>query len=422
MISSDGNAHFYSSRTRSAFMWTHILNTPFWAIYCMLPFILHKDLHATAWQITILIALKPSVSLFSLYWSSYVNQRRDRLVSSVIWAGFLGHLPFFFFPWMENPWFFVISSGIYMLLNRGIIPAWMEILKLNLPGSMRQRVFAYSSTLWYLGSALFPFLFGWLLDDYFQAWRWIFPVTALLSLSAALLQIRIPIRLEKKLTTAEETPASLSNHVLYPWKSVWQLIQQRPDFTRFQIGFMLGGSGLIVMQPAFPAFFMDILHLSYTELGVAMTVCKGIGYALSSIVWARWMDKVNIYRFTSLVTFCAALFPLGLLTAQIYEGWIYIAYLLYGVMQAGSELSWKFSGLIFAKEEDSSLFSSVNVLSVGIRGCVAPFVGSLLCFGTSASSVLILGFTLCVCATVHLSMCNRRVLEDEKSLLENSPS
>ena len=417
MTSTDGNSHFYSSRTRSAFMWTHILNTPFWAIYCMLPFILHKDLHATAWQITILIALKPSVSLFSLYWSAYVNKRPDRLVSSVIWAGFLGHLPFFLFPWMENPWFFVASSAIYMLLNRGIIPAWMEILKLNIPASMRQRVFAYSSTLWYLGSALFPFVFGWLLDDYFQAWRWIFPITALLSLSAVLLQLRIPIKLEKIQISQE--PATLSNHVIHPWKSVWQLLKQRPDFSKFQIGFMLGGSGLIVMQPAFPTFFMDILHLSYTELGVAMTLCKGIGYALSSMLWAQWMDRVNIFRFTRLVTFCAALFPLGLLTAQIYEFWIYIAYLMYGVMQAGSELSWKLSGPIFAKEDDSSLFSSVNVLSVGIRGCVAPFVGSLMCFGGNATSVLLLGFVLCILATIHLSFCSRKA-QEEKSLLENS--
>ncbi len=400
-------SNIYSTRTRSAFLWTHILNTPFWAIYCMLPFILYKDLHATPWQITVLIALKPAVSLFSLYWSAYVNKRRDRLVSSVTWAGICAHLPFFFFPWFHNPWFFVVASAIYMLLSRGMIPAWMEILKLNLPGNSRQWVFAYGSTLWYVGSAIFPFLFGWLLDDNYQAWRWIFPVTALLSLSSIFLQLRIPIRIENSVQP-NVTKTSLYEQIVLPWKYVWELIKQRPDFSRFQMGFMLGGSGLIIMQPAFPLFFMGTLHLSYTELAVAMTLCKGIGYALSSMVWAHWMDRVNIFRFTSLVTFLACLFPLFLIAAQLHEAWIYIGYLFYGMMQAGSELSWKLSGPIFAKEEDSSVYSSVNVMTVGLRGCVVPFVGSLLCTEGSASWVLMLGFVLCLAATLHMAACSRR--------------
>src|ERR1700722_510591 len=107
----------YLSKTRIAYTWTRILNTPFWALYTLLPFIMCKDLQATPWQIACIISLKPIVSLFSLYWSSQVKRRRDRLVSNIVWAGILGHLPFLFVPWISHPWFFIFASAVYMLFH-----------------------------------------------------------------------------------------------------------------------------------------------------------------------------------------------------------------------------------------------------------------------------------------------------------------
>jgi hypothetical protein len=61
------------------------------------------------------------------------------------------------------------------------------------------------------------------------------------------------------------------------------------------------------------------------------------------------MKKVSIYRFSSSVTILAAIFPVILLAAKFNVSWIYIGYLIYGVMQAGSELSWHMSGPLFCK-------------------------------------------------------------------------
>lgn len=91
------NADIRLQRTRAAFLWTWICNTPFWAMYNMLPFILYKDLHATPVQVTVIIALKPLVSIFSMYWSAWIEKRKDRLIPNVIAAGIIGHLPFFSF-------------------------------------------------------------------------------------------------------------------------------------------------------------------------------------------------------------------------------------------------------------------------------------------------------------------------------------
>jgi len=163
-----------SRLTRIAFFWTRMLRTPFWSIYTILPFIILKELHASPFQIGVFIALKPVASLLSLYWSAWINKRRDRLRGNLIGAHVLGLIPFFFFPYVNNAWYIIIASGIYMALHRGVTPAWMEILKLNLSGKIRHRVFAWGSAWGYLGDAIFPFIIGWLLDDFSHSWRWLF--------------------------------------------------------------------------------------------------------------------------------------------------------------------------------------------------------------------------------------------------------
>lgn len=397
-------------RTRSAYVWSHILGAPFWAIYNMLPYIMYKDLHATPLQITALLTIKPLVAILSMYWSSLIIKRRDRLLPNLNWAKMLGLLPFFFFPFINNVWLIIAFAGLFIMLARGVVPAWMEILKLNIPEAPRQKIFSYVSAVTYLGGGVLPLAFGWLMDDYFQAWRWIFPFVAFIAMLGLYFQYRILI--PKDEINHEEPPSDLGNFLLTPWKKSWELFRARPDFAKFQIGFMLSGVGIMIWQPALPKFFIDVLNLSYTELALAVAFCKGIGFVVASPLWGTVMRQVSIFRFTAIVNLLAALFPLLLLGSQYHISLVYIAYLCYGVMQAGSEMCWNLSGPIFAKREDSSVYSSMNVLTVGVRGCIAPPFGNLLCALTYSPVVLCLGSALCLFSSWHLNA---------KALLHKSP-
>jgi hypothetical protein len=407
------NEKIVVQKTRLAFLLTSLFNAPFWTLYGMLIFILYKDLHATSLQITLLIALKPVVSLFSIYWSALVHKRPDRLRINVIAAGLMGHFPFFFAPWVDSVWYFIGSGALYLMAMRGIIPAWMEILKRNIPQIARERVFSLGSAISYLGAVVFPLFIGQWMDQDARVWRLFFPLTALLSLAGMIFQWRIPI-VKNEETVVPSSP-SLKQVLIAPWKNVWTLVKTRKDFLYYQMGFMLGGSGLMIMQPAFPSFFMDFLQLSFTELALAISVSKGIGFALTSRIWAHFLPRTNIYRFSAFVTLLAALFPLGLLMAQTHHFWIYAAYLIYGVMQAGSELSWHLSGPIFSRNEDSSAYSGTNVMTVGIRGCIAPFIGSFLCLQLNSGIVLIIGSLLCILASLQLYSNKRKNWQFESS-------
>lgn len=393
----------YMSSTRTAYVMTRVLDTPFWSIFNLLPFILYKDLHATPFQLGLVITLKPLVSILSSYWSARLYREPNRLGPSITLARWLAYLPFFLFPFVHNVWYIIACFGLFMFLQTGMMPAWMELLKQNIPTTTRDKVFSYTQVFGYLGGGLMPFALGWILDEWLGAWRWMFPIAAMIALCASIWQYRI-------MTKPAESPPPIperSHPLIQPWKRAWELLRQHPSFAKFQVGFMFIGGGLMIIQPGLPIFFVDHLHLSYTEMGVAITLCKGIGFAASSPIWVRWIQKVNLFYFGALIATLAVIFPLLLIMAQLQIAWLFMAYLINGVMQAGSEMSWNLSGPMFAKQEDSSPFSSVNVMAVGVRGAFIPSFGALLLTEYGSSPVILLSASLCLLAALWMAACGR---------------
>lgn len=399
-----------AKRTQLSFLLMRILCTPTWCLLSMLIFILYKNMHLTPLQITVLIALKPTSSLFSPYWSQAIYQRPDKIIANLIGANFFRHLPFLFVPWVHSSWFIIFAFGFYMMFTRATIPAWIEMFKYNLPKTKREQIVSYGTTIDYLGTALFTIGAGILLDHYPASWRWLLSITAGIGILSTF--FLTSLSLSAPLVTSVSS-FKLREKVFNPWKQVWQLICKYKNFTIFQIGFMLGGAGLMIMQPALPKFFIDTLQLSFIEMGLAISLCKAIGVALTSSLWAKLFRKINIFQLSALVTFFATLFPFLLFATSFHLVLLYVAYAFYGIMQAGSELSWHMSGLVFAEEKDSSPFSITNVLTVGIRGCVIPAIGSLLLAFFHPLSVLLLGALFCLLASCYF-LFNNRALEPVK--------
>lgn len=383
----------FARPTKQAFLLSKVLTLPFWGVFIALPMILCKELSASTLQIATAIALKPLASLFSPYWSMWIYGRQDRLVPNIFWANVIKYIPFLFFPWISNSWFIVLSIGLYWALKRGVIPAWMEAIKLYIPEEKRSKLFANGSTIEYLGGMVLPLALGFILDSREGAWRWAFFITALIGVLSSYLIHRIPK--SSKMDPLPQRPQ--------PWKLSINLLKARPDFTKFQIGFMLGGAGLMLMQPALQKYYVDVLDLSYTKLLTAIAAFKGIGFALTSRSWARIYNKKHIYKICSWVTLTAAIFPLILILSPLNLSFLYLAFLVYGVMQAGSELTWHMSGPSFAGNEDSSIYSATNVLAVGTRGVIFPYLGGLIYSYSGSVSAILAGGALCLFATLYLT-------------------
>jgi len=383
--------------TAKAFLLSNLLCCPFWGVFDLLPIILCKELNASPLQITTMIALKPLTALLAFYWGGGIFSGRNRLTLNLLTAYLIKFLPFLFAPFFTNPWVFIGAFGLHMLVLRGTIPPWMELLKRDNRNLDHGKVCSLGSTINHVGNALLPIFFGWLLDNLEGSWKWIFVLTSFLGLSSIGLILKIPTY-----SLQEHVKTNLKSVILKPWKDLSKILREKPHFLRFQVGFFLGGAGLMIIHPVLPKYLTGNLELSYTKILIATCFCKGLGFVISSPFWVKLFKRYEIFHFSSKIPLLAAIFPFMLFLAHLHIYFLFIGYLLYGVMQGGSELGWKMSGPIFSKEEDSSPYSSINVLAVGIRGGIFPYLGAFLYMLGGTYLPLVLGGLLCLTASLYL--------------------
>jgi len=383
-------------RTQHIFMASKLLSSPLEALYGLLGFILCKNLDATPLQITFLVCAKPLVAIISFY----VSVLTKSLKKVILLAHCISFLPCLFFPVINNVWYFVFSYALFMAASRAMIPSWAEILRVHLSESMRGKVFSRASTFVYLAHIFVPFLCSSWLDYNPNVWRMLFFIMALIQSLNIFLVSWVRVHIRETEPSLSDTKEPIKTILFTPWKNSWQLIKKRPDFRNFQLVFLLGGGGLILMQPSLPIFFKDCLSLSYTKLALATSVCKGVGFALSAPIWGDRIYRTSIHLFNTVVTGFATAYAVFLISSNYQVNVLFIAYLLYGVMQAGSELSWNLSGTIFSRGRDSTLYTGVNVAMVGIRGCFIPWLGNLLYLYTDTLTVFSVGGILCFFAVI----------------------
>ena len=395
------NADLCFRRTRLTLLATSLLNEPLIALYASLPFILRKDLGATPLQVSLLIMSRPIVSLFSFYWGTFSKNLKTNLVVS----GLLARLPFLCFFWMDNIWFVILCSALYMLFSRAGIPPWMEILKRNMPQEKQQKLFSLSSALGFAEGVVLTLGVGTLIDTEKEAWKALFLFGALLGILGVYLQRKLPVKQVRQEKSIEREEGTL----LKPWKESLQLVRERPDFALFQLGFMIGGFGIVLIASVLPFFFADTLHLSHLNFGAARWLCMGIGFVLSSPFFGQALSRQTIASLTGLIYLGFAIFPLLLLLAPWHLSFLYCAYIIYGIAQGGSHIVWHLSGPIFAGSANSSRFSNMNILTVGIRGLFAPILGGYCCSLFGPEPILLLGALLCFCGA-SVTWAKKRVI------------
>lgn len=385
-----------SRKTKWALFLSGLLNEPLVGLIAILPFILRKDLHASAFQISILNMVKPAVALLSFYWGAVLWRNRQSLRSNWIVSRLFASLPFLIFPFVQNIWFFILVTALFHFFHRGGMPAQMEILKQNIPPGARENFFSWSCAFNFLGGlVLGMFALGIWMNA--QDWKLLFLISALIGLIAVVVLRRIPVD-----TSQIKDRPSNRNSLITPWKDSWNLVRQRPDFARFQIGFMMGGIGLMLIMPALVLFAADDLAISHIDMTMSRFVWMGLGFVLATPFWKRKIALKGIYRLTGIVCLFFALCALCWMLAALSLAWFFVAFFLYGVAQAGSHLIWHLSGPLFAGSGDSSLFSTVNILTVGLRGLIVPCMAGFLCNVIGPLPVLALGLMWCLAGSIYL--------------------
>lgn len=382
-----------SKKTRLALFLSGLLSEPLIGFIAILPFILRKDLHASGFEIALFNMVKPVVALLSFYWGASLWREQGKLRSNWMSASLLARLPFLLFPFVDSVGFFILGTALFHFFQKGGMPAQIEILKLNVPQGIRESIFSKSAAL----NCIFGAVIGLSLTSWdFDNWKMFFFWGSFVALLSLILQARVPVE------TPEPSIEPKSNPLLTPWKDSWNLLKQRRDFARFQLGFMFGGIGLMLIMPAVMLYAADDLLISNKDIVLSRFVWMGIGFFMATPFWRRGMTYNGIFRLTGCANLLFALATVAWISASYDPIFFSVAFFLYGVAQAGSHLSWNLSGPLFAGKEQSSLFSTVNILTVGMRGLIVPLTSTLLCGLIGTLPVLWIGFIFCFSGFVYL--------------------
>lgn len=336
-------------------------------------------------------------------------------------------------------WVFAGQIIIARVLASGIVTIRSAIWRSNYPREVRGQITARIAAVATFVLALTTFIGSALLDRNPQAYVYLYPAAALLGVVGIYQFRRIRVRREVLLlqredqlyaprpeAIAETTESNVMNYQPQPgrWNfhrifgQAWTILREDKAFRDYQRWQFVSGMSFMMMTPA-------LIYMVSTEMTdpnrdylLATAVVQLVPMVVALVftqIWAPLFDRVHITQFRVIqgsvavvahsIIYAGALW--GLHTGDVGLSsalWIVMAgQVLVGVTNGGGALAWNLGHNDFATADKSSLYMGVHVMLTGLRGCVAPFLGSWLwtmswggrnVFGLSAvvSAVSVWGF------------------------------
>ncbi len=367
-----------STRTRTALLWMNLAAEPLLSMYFLLPFILCREWHASAKQVALFLTLRPVLCFCAFWLSSWM--RKTQLVAHLILFSLLAYIPFLFFPFVPRYGVLLICAACYQLFSRASLPALIEVLRRNMDKAPREKSFSWFYFISFTESGLLGCLFGWVLEGSFFRWD-------MLLLIAALIGMTVYYPLRRIAPIPSHAPEG-------SWMESIRLLK-RKEVAIFQWLFMAGGAAFMFMAPALSRFYAHDLVLSYKDMAMGRFVMMALGVSLASHFWQKGLHKLHVLPLTRLVLLGFSLFPCLILIARWNHLFLFLGFFIYGIAQAGSHLIWNLSGTLFDPEKDSMPHTRLNLLMVGLRGLIFPFLGGVICDRYGPIVVLWLGMALC---------------------------
>lgn len=151
-----------------------------------------------------------------------------------------------------------------------------------------------------------------------------------------------------------------------------------------------------------PVFILALDHLlrardpsrdHYTQTLVLTQVIPLIVPILTIPLWARLLDRLHIVRFRVFHSWTFVLANLLMGGGFLLESLpiLYASRVVLGVAYGGGMLAWDLGHHDFARREHASLYMGVHVALTGVRGAIAPFLGTLLYAGALTIPAFSLG-------------------------------
>jgi MFS family permease len=344
--------------------------------------VLKKTLDAPDTSIGLMHSIGAGSLLLGIIGSEMVAGRDKRPV--ILALGLISRGAFLLFFFVKGVPLYIAITAVSVVCNSLLIPATTSLWQSNISQKARNEMWGYSVALATLISMGAAYAMGVLLDHDPEAYRYVFPLAGVLGIVSILVLIRAPLRQRFKINF-ERRKFDLKRLVVYPARTMVELLKRDKLFFRFESSFFFYGMAFMFMAPLLPHYLVDVAHMSFKQA----SLCEGVLFQSGSLlapIWGRMMDRRSPAQLCALVFSLLALFPTLLVLGPYLSGATgipltsitYCAYALFGLSMSGLGVAWNLAPVVFAGKNESSTYTGAHVTITGIRGAFAPIIGGFL--------------------------------------------
>ncbi len=360
-------------------------------LFALNEFILIKSLKGTNYQIAFLFQAMVMVLLFSVVLNEILHRARSkkRLIRIVAIATRLPLFLLFLFP--ENAMdashsnfyqlAFLVIIMLYYFANPILFPAINHLLKNSYSHSDFGKLYSYASTVNKVMMMVATFLFGLLLDFDNSAYRYIYPLVAVLGIFSIFILTKINYRVRIDSVAHKRFFTAV-------WDSAIKMINilkgNRP-YRDFELSFMFYGMAWMATAAVITIFFDKVLHLNYSSVAFYKNSYNTLAILLLPF-FGKLIGKIDPRKF-AIFTFGFMLLYLFFMEMTEFFGQHFIffgikiyyslivSYIFYGLFTATMGLLWYIGSAYFCKNDEVSNYQSIHLSLSGMRAVFSPLVG-----------------------------------------------
>ncbi len=373
-------------------------------------YIATNGLGASVVQITLLAMIWPVSNLFSVVVSHFVDSSNRH--STAIFIGAALRLPIALMFFSSSVNFMLILLFLYFSSNSLVIPGQNAVMRSRYNKGHRGLLFGWTMTALNLFALPAAMVVGALLDADFSFYRWLFVVEGVMGSAQAVVMGFMARGMKDPVAVAESNIRDF-------FKSIGQVLKGDREFLKFEMFFMIYGFGFMTVQPALPFYSQEVLGLSYEQYALAKGVIGQLGLLLLAPFLGSKMDKLHPFKFTGVVCFILAGFPLLLVGSSLFPSigipLYYAAWAAFAIGIAGVVISWNMSSMFFAPEGRTATYQGLHVTATAMRGFFAPVLGSVVMKYLGFTANFLLSFLFFTTASILFLLHYRKRSESPDS-------
>ncbi|MBU6390722.1 MAG: MFS transporter [Planctomycetes bacterium] len=355
--------------------------------------IIGRKIGATSLEVAIITAAPTACFLLTLIWAKIC--RKSKKVSWVVFPTLLARSLFLSMFFVKNPLIFTSIIVCAAILESMAMPAYSSVMKEVYHENYRGKAMGYVRFFCNIATVLASFVGGYLLDmGNGSFYKFVFPAGAVFGMMSSFLFKKIRIRRETKLPALDRLSAIVNS------------FRKNTHLKYFTLSFFTAGFGYLMGAPLYPLFMVDELSLSNTVVGY-LGSATALSGSISFFFWGHLIDRYKPLNLLKVIIIIAALIPL---LYAISHGILPIIFasIISGIVMNGWDLCWYNHVIQEVKREQTAGIFGIQYSLIGIRGLIAPFVGTMLYLHLGIRYAFIASASVIMMGAIFMLFCKKK--------------